>query len=41
MKKIQCETKEVYRNKKSNMIYASKEDADYFHMMQISFYHPT
>ena len=28
MKKIQCETREVYRNKKNNMIYASKEDAE-------------
>ena len=28
MKKIQCETKEVYRNKKNNMVYASKEDAE-------------
>ena len=29
MKKIQCETKEVYRNKKSNTVYASKKDADH------------
>jgi len=29
MKKIQCETKEVYRNKKNNMIYATKQDADH------------
>jgi|TARA_R100000479_G_C6313702_1_gene175024 hypothetical protein len=29
MKKIQCETKEVYRNKKNNMIYATKKDADH------------
>ena len=29
MKKIQCETKEVYRNKKNNMIYATKEDAEH------------
>ena len=28
MKKIQCETREVYRNKKNNMVYASKEDAE-------------
>ena len=29
MKKIQCETKEVYRNKKNNMVYATKEDAEH------------
>tara|TARA_R100000353_G_C6411497_1_gene170551 strand:+ start:343 stop:537 length:195 start_codon:yes stop_codon:yes gene_type:complete len=29
MKKIQCTTEEVYRNKKNNMIYATKEDADH------------
>ena len=29
MKKIQCETKEVYRNKKNNMVYASKEEAEH------------
>ena len=29
MKKIQCETKEVFRNKKNNMIYATKKDADH------------
>ena len=29
MKKIQCETKEVFRNKKNNMIYATKQDADH------------
>ena len=29
MKKIQCETKEVYRNKKNNMVYSSKEDAEH------------
>jgi hypothetical protein len=28
MKKIQCTTEEVYRNKKTNMIYATKADAD-------------
>ena len=28
MKKIQCTTEEVYRNKKTNMIYATKEDAE-------------
>ena len=29
MKKIQCTTEEVYRNKKNNMIYATKEDAEH------------
>jgi|TARA_A100001391_G_C5010146_1_gene263034 hypothetical protein len=29
MKKIQCTTEEIYRNKKSNVIYASKEDAEH------------
>tara|TARA_A100001015_G_scaffold65908_1_gene72824 strand:- start:1163 stop:1357 length:195 start_codon:yes stop_codon:yes gene_type:complete len=29
MKKIQCTTEEVYRNKKTNMIYATKEDAEH------------
>ena len=29
MKKIQCTTEEIYRNKKSNAIYASKEDAEH------------
>mgnify|MGYP003119176358 CR=1 FL=1 len=29
MKKIQCDTKEVYRNKKTNMIYETKKDADH------------
>jgi|TARA_A100000172_G_scaffold65185_1_gene44665 hypothetical protein len=27
MKKIQCTTEEVYRNKKTNVVYASKKDA--------------
>jgi len=29
MKKIQCTTEEIYRNKKTNMIYATKEDAEH------------
>ena len=29
MKKIKCEAKEIYRNKKTNMIYATKEDAEH------------
>jgi len=29
MKKIQCTTEEVYRNKKSNFVYATKEDAEH------------
>ena len=29
MKKIQCTTEEIYRNKKSNVIYASKTDAEH------------
>tara|TARA_R100000988_G_scaffold61322_1_gene30675 strand:+ start:3358 stop:3552 length:195 start_codon:yes stop_codon:yes gene_type:complete len=29
MKKIQCETKEVYRNKKNNIKYASQKDAQH------------
>jgi len=29
MKKIQCTTEEVYRNKKSNLVYATKEDAEH------------
>ena len=29
MKKIQCTTEEVYRNKKTNLIYATKADAEH------------
>ena len=29
MKTIKCESKETYRNKKTNMIYASKEDSEH------------
>lgn len=29
MRKIQCTTEEIYRNKKTNMIYATKEDAEH------------
>ena len=29
MKKIQCTTEEIHRNKKTNMIYATKEDAEH------------
>ena len=29
MKKIQCTTEEVYRNKKTNVVYASKKDAEH------------
>ena len=29
MKKIKCEAKEIYRNKKTNIIYATKEDAEH------------
>lgn len=29
MKTIQCESQETYRNKKTNMIYKTKEDAQH------------
>ena len=29
MKKIQCTSQEIYRNKKTNIIYATKEDAEH------------
>ena len=29
MKKIKCEANEIYRNKKTNIIYATKEDAEH------------
>ena len=29
MKTIQCESQETYRNKKTNMVYATKKDADH------------
>ena len=29
MKKIQCTSQEIYRNKKTNLKYASKEDAQH------------
>ena len=29
MKRIKCEAQETYRNKKTNMVYATKADADH------------
>lgn len=29
MKSIKCESKETYRNKKTNVVYASKEDSEH------------